>query len=132
MQETSYANSKNNTSNYFKPYEFFNSDLLLDIAKSIAEIMILTVIYYQYCHSKTVVIKINVTAPRMKTNINMALISWTWPHWPLFRVLNTFCSYDKVCIYCSFCLEPSNSSPIHMHNPYFSSKKKKKVTSLTP
>lgn len=44
MQETSYANSKNNTSNCFKPYECLNSYLLLDIAKSIAEITILTFI----------------------------------------------------------------------------------------
>lgn len=63
------------------------------------------------CCSKTVITEINVTAPRMKTNINMATAFFTnftsyhtptpqvfQSQWPLFRVMDTLCSHDKICI----------------------------------
>lgn len=86
----------------------------------------------------------NVPSPRMRTNINMTtslftnLISYHTPpllhtlqqHWPWFRVLDAFCFHDKVCSYCSFCLEHSYlPSPIHMSNPYLSFTYQLNVTS---
>lgn len=86
------------------------------------------------CCSKTVITEINVAAPRMKTNINMAtaffcFASYPLPpqvfqsQWPLFRVMDTLCSHDKICTYSSLCLEhflsPSPPS-LPKSNPYLS------------
>lgn len=82
------------------------------------------------------IIKINVTAPRMKTNINMAiacfihqsqLISYSFPlpctsaTLAFFQGFEYLCSYDKVYTYCSLCLNHSyESSSIYMKNSYLS------------
>lgn len=64
------------------------------------------------------------------TNHTPPLLHALQQHWPWFRVLDTSCFHDKVCSYCSFCLEHSYlPSPIHMSNPYLSFTYQLNVTS---